>query len=123
LTSSETGASGTVTGRKSKSLIYGEANVAILIFCSGCGASLRVKDQCAGQVGICPKCKGPIFIASSDEETVLALPRPATQAQKEQARAMGIGFDEHISYKQLNRMIDEALESETEILDDPDTVV
>lgn len=96
--------------------------MAILIFCSKCGASLRVKDECAGQVGICPKCKGPIFIASPADETVLSLPRPATQAQKEQARALRIEFDEHISYKDLNHKIDEALESETEIVDDPDTV-
>lgn len=96
--------------------------MAILIFCGGCGTSLRVKDDCAGQVGICPKCKGPIFIASPTEDTVLALPRPATQAQKEHARALGIPFDEHVTYKELHRKIEEALESETEIIDDPDTV-
>src|SRR5262245_3221251 len=64
----------TVAGHLKAGLNYGEANVAILIFCSKCGASLRVKDECAGQVGICPKCKGPIFIASPADETVLSLP-------------------------------------------------
>ncbi|MGE3314400.1 MAG: hypothetical protein AB7O26_04730 [Planctomycetaceae bacterium] len=95
--------------------------MAILIFCSECGTSLRVKDQCAGQVGICPKCKGPIFIASPSDDTVLSLPRPATQAQKDHARVLGIEFDERITYKDLHLKIEQALESETEIIDDPDT--
>jgi hypothetical protein len=94
--------------------------MAIFIHCNHCKSSLKIKDEYAGKVGICPKCGNAIRIATSNEETQRGLPRPATQEQKDQARAMGIAFDERVTYKDLQTKIEEALEAQTEILEDPE---
>src|SRR3990172_3384010 len=95
--------------------------MAIFIYCGACKTSLKVKDEYSGKIGICPKCGGAIRIATPSEETQRGLPRPATKEQKEQARSLGVKFDERITYKDLHQKIDEILEAQTEILDDAET--
>jgi DNA-directed RNA polymerase subunit M/transcription elongation factor TFIIS len=95
--------------------------MAIFIYCNHCKSSLKIKDEYAGKIGICPNCGNAIRIATPSEETVRGLPRPATQEQKDQARSLGIAFDERITYKDLHQKIEEALEAQTEILGDAET--
>ncbi len=92
--------------------------MAILIHCTSCHASLKVKDEYAGRVGICPDCGHAIHIASFLEDTQRALPRPATDELKQQAASLGITFDERTTYKALHHKIEAVLEAQTEILDD-----
>jgi len=92
--------------------------VAIFIYCTSCKSSLKVKDEYAGKIGVCPKCGSRIRIASPTEETHRSLARPATTEQKDQARSLGITFDERITYKDLHALIETALEAQTEIIDD-----
>jgi predicted Zn finger-like uncharacterized protein len=82
--------------------------VAIYIFCTSCKASFKVRDEYAGKQGVCPKCGHVIRIASSASETQRGIPRPATNAQKEEARHLGIEFDERITYVDLKKKIEAA---------------
>jgi predicted Zn finger-like uncharacterized protein len=81
--------------------------VAIYIFCNSCKASFKVRDEYAGKQGKCPKCGHVIQIASATSETQRGLPRPATRAQKEEARRLGLEFDERITYLDLKNLIQE----------------
>jgi len=82
--------------------------VAIYIFCPSCKGSFKVRDEYAGKQGVCPKCGQVIRIASSTSETQRGLPRPATAKQKEEARRLGIEFDERITYVDLKKKIEAA---------------
>jgi predicted RNA-binding Zn-ribbon protein involved in translation (DUF1610 family) len=82
--------------------------VAIYIFCTSCKASFKVRDEYAGKQGVCPKCGNVIRIASSASETQRGIPRPATKAQKDEGRRLGIEFDERITYVDLKKKIEAA---------------
>jgi hypothetical protein len=82
--------------------------VAIYIFCTTCKTSFKVRDEYAGKQGVCPKCGNVIQIASPTTETQRGLPRPATKAQREEARRLGIEFDERITYVDLKKRIENA---------------
>ena len=82
--------------------------VAIYIFCPACKASFKVRDEYAGKQGVCPKCGQVIHIASASSETQRGVPRPASPAQKEEARRLGIEFDERITYVDLRKKIEPA---------------
>jgi predicted Zn finger-like uncharacterized protein len=82
--------------------------VAIYIFCPSCKGSFKVRDEYAGKQGVCPQCGHVIRIASATSETQRGVPRPATRAQKEEARRLGIEFDERISYVDLKKRIEAA---------------
>ena len=82
--------------------------MAIYIFCTACKESFKVRDEYAGKQGVCPKCGNIIRIASALSETQRGLPRPATKTQKEEARRLGIDFDERITYVDLKKKIEAA---------------
>jgi predicted Zn finger-like uncharacterized protein len=86
----------------------GSEAVAIYIFCPSCKGSYKVRDEYAGKQGVCPKCGHVIRIASSTSETQRGVPRPATRAQKEEGRRLGIEFDERITYVDLKKKIEAA---------------
>jgi len=86
----------------------GSSSVAIYIFCPACKGSFKVRDEYAGKQGVCPKCGQVIRIASATSETQRGLPRPASKAQKEEARRLGIEFDERITYVDLKKKIEAA---------------
>jgi predicted Zn finger-like uncharacterized protein len=93
-------------GRKAS--LKGSEAVAIYIFCPSCKGSFKVRDEYAGKQGVCPKCGHVIRIASSTSETQRGVPRPATRAQKEEGRRLGIEFDERITYVDLKKKIEAA---------------
>jgi hypothetical protein len=70
--------------------------------------SFKVRDEYAGKQGVCPKCGNVIQIASATAETQRGVPRPATQAQKTEARRLGIEFDDRITYVDLKKKIEAA---------------
>lgn len=82
--------------------------MAIYIFCTSCKASFKVRDEYAGKQGVCPKCGQVIEIADSTAETQRGLPRPATRVQKEEARRLGVEFDDRITYVDLKKRIEAA---------------
>jgi predicted Zn finger-like uncharacterized protein len=82
--------------------------VAIYIFCPSCKGSFKVRDEYAGKQGVCPQCGHVIRIASATSETQRGVPRPATRAQKEEARRLGIEFDDRITYVDLKKRIEAA---------------
>lgn len=100
------GALGEAIGRKSE--VKGFQRVAIYIFCPSCKGSFKVRDEYAGKQGVCPKCGHMIRIASATSETQRGVPRPATRVQKEEARRLGIEFDERITYVDLKKKIEAA---------------
>jgi predicted Zn finger-like uncharacterized protein len=88
--------------------VKGPETVAIYIFCPSCKGSFKVRDEYAGKQGVCPKCGHVIRIASATSETQRGVPRPATRVQKEEARRLGVEFDERITYVDLKKKIEVA---------------
>ncbi|HEV3003067.1 MAG TPA: hypothetical protein VGX78_01340 [Pirellulales bacterium] len=82
---------------------------------------LVVKERMRGRRGKCPACAAPIDIPSAeapptprvdDPKPKKAL--PATEAQKDYARDLGVQFDEDVDRRAMSKLIAEAVNSQTE---------
>jgi hypothetical protein len=102
----------------------------ILVTCPSCKDSLNVKAEFAGKTGKCPKCGASVKVPqepssgsprSSQPDAKKGIP-PATERQKEYARSLGIQFDENVDRKTISKLIDEAVQRQTDeryqVLDD-----
>ena len=66
----------------------------IRVTCSGCGSTLKIKDELAGRDGTCPKCKAAIHIPKATVATQANHdgPQPASEADADEDDMFGKDF-------------------------------
>jgi hypothetical protein len=77
--------------------------------CIACNAVLKAKPEMAGKSGTCPKCGSPVAVPAPDKPPSKSPGPPATERQKEYARALDIEFAETVTRREMGDLIDGAV--------------
>ena len=64
----------------------------IRVTCSGCGSTLKIKDELAGKDGTCPKCKAAIHIPKADVAAGASNVEPQSESDADEDDMFGKDF-------------------------------
>jgi len=90
------------------------ADSRIQFICVACNAVLKAKPEMVGKSGTCPECGSPLAVPPPDKPPSKSPGPPATERQKEYARALGIEFADNVTRREISELLDRAVAAQVE---------